>query len=309
MVAKRTGVIKPGYHREHPVTPQPPPAPPSPESVAHSLGCLEVWGGNEAFEGEVTVPGLDVWVWCRPYKGDVHGGDLHYISMCRCHSISRFTIADVCGHGEVVNSLAHRLRSLMRKHINTPDQTRLVRSLNREFQRLKEQNRFATALLATYYPPTDQLIICNAGHPHPLWYDSASQTWCVLESDTPQRLKVATNLPLGVIEQTDYTQFSVRLGVGDIVLMYTDSLIESLSPTGRMLGLHGLMDMAREVGVDAPQAIGGRLIEKLTAFRGGKACEDDQTLLVLRHNASDPPKLSLAEKLRVMTKMLRLVGD
>lgn len=279
------------------------------ERAVQSLDCLDVWGGNNRFDGAISVPGLDVWVWSRPFESQAHGGDIHYISMCRCHSISRFVIADVSGHGEEVDSLARKLRKMMRKHINTPDQTRLVRSLNRAFDRLKQEGSFATALLATYYPPSDHLILCNAGHPPPIWFNKTRGAWQFLTSDAQNTRGTARDLPLGVISKTTYTQFAVKLAPGDVVLIYTDPLIESMNPEGQMLGTHGLLRMAAELDTDQPQRIREQLLARIDEYRQGRSPEDDQTLLVLSHNASDPPKLSLAEKLRVMTKMLRLNAD
>lgn len=281
------------------------------QPTTRSLECLEVWGGNDAFEGAISVPGLDVWVCSDPHESQAHGGDIHYISMCKCHSISRFVVADVSGHGEQVDGLACSLRKMMRKHINTPDQTRLVRSLNRAFDRLKEEGRFATALLATYYPPSDQLILCNAGHPPPLWFNKTSGVWRLLTNDAQNTRGDGGiwNLPLGIIGKTTYTQFAVKLALGDLVLVYTDALIESSGPDGRMLGPQGLLRLVAELDTDKPHRIMPELLGRLQAYRHGQPPDDDQTLLVLHHNASDPPKLSLAEKMRVMTKMLRLHAD
>lgn len=279
------------------------------EPPVHTLDCLDIWGGNDAFEGAISVPGLDVWVWSRPHESQAHGGDIHYISMCKCHSISRFVVADVSGHGEQVDGLARNLRKMMRRHINTPDQTRLVRSLNRAFERLKEDGRFATALLATYYPPTDQLILCNAGHPPPIWFNKTTGVWRFLTSDAQNTRGGIRDLPLGVIGKTTYTQFAVRLALGDLVLIYTDPLIESVDPDGRMLGSQGLLRLAAGLDTDRPQNVREQLLAGLQAYRHGRPPDDDQTLLVLSHNASDPPRLSLAEKIRVMTKMLKLNAD
>ncbi len=281
----------------------------SAKTTTRSLECLDVWGGNNSFDGSISVPGLDVWVWSQPYESQSHGGDIHYISMCRCHSISRFVIADVSGHGEEVDELARQLRKLMRKHINTPDQAQLVRSLNRAFDRLKQEGRFATALLATYYPPTDHLIICNAGHPPPIWFNKASGSWRFLTTDVSDSAGGITDLPLGVIAKTTYTQFAVKLGLDDIVLIYTDPLIESTNAEGKMLGSQGLMELAARLDTDNPHAVCQKLLEALTEYRNGSPPDDDQTLLVLSHNASEPPKLSLAEKFRVMTQMLHFDGS
>ena len=47
-----------------------------------------------------------------------------------------------------------------------------------------------------------------------------------------------------------YTQFAVQLEKGDLVLMYTDSLIESMSTNGSCLGERGLLDLFDEVAND-----------------------------------------------------------
>ncbi len=89
---------------------------------------MEVWGGNGAIHNAISVPGIDAWISSDPYEGNAYGGDIHSVSMCGAGRISRFAIADVAGHGAAVGELAHRLRSLMRKYINTLDQTRFARA-------------------------------------------------------------------------------------------------------------------------------------------------------------------------------------
>ena len=136
----------------------------------HTLQCMEIWGGSEAIDNTIEVPGIDAWITSTPFNGALRGGDIHYVSMCACGRISRFALADVAGHGDEAAALADRLRSLMRRYINTPDQTNLVRALNREMSAIVSGGAFATAVMASYFPPTDHLIVCNAGHPAPLWY-------------------------------------------------------------------------------------------------------------------------------------------
>lgn len=40
------------------------------------------------------------------------------------------------------------------------------------------------------------------------------------------------NLPLGIIEPTPYAQFAVPLQPDDLVVLYTDALIETRDPQG-----------------------------------------------------------------------------
>jgi hypothetical protein len=50
----------------------------------------------------------------------------------------------------------------MRRFINTKRQQSLIHSLNREFTRLEESGRFATAIVASYLSHRNRFTICNA---------------------------------------------------------------------------------------------------------------------------------------------------
>lgn len=273
----------------------------------HALQCKEVWGGNRAIHDAISVPGIDVWIASDPW-GREAGGDIYYVSVCSGGSVSRFVVADVCGHGVSAAEWAIRLRSLMRTYIDTPDLTRFARSLNREFAGLAQFGRFATAVLTTYFAPTEQLIVCNIGHPRPLWYHAQSQRWELLARERPQHGATVRNLPLGILEPTDYAQFAVQLTTGDLVLLYTDALMESSDAEGNPLGEQGLLDLVRGLGsVPAPGMLDA-VLAAVTDYRGGARAGDDETLLVLHHNAGDPPKPSLEGPPRVTATMLGLAS-
>ncbi|UCD29195.1 MAG: serine/threonine-protein phosphatase [Planctomycetota bacterium] len=273
----------------------------------YALQCMEIWGGNHAVDTAVSVTGIDAWVVSQPYAGSETGGDIHYLSMCGHGRLSRFTVADVSGHGGEVGELASTLRKLMWKNINTLDQTQFVRKLNQEFSHLGQAGKFATALLASYYAPTDHLIVCNAGHLPPLWYQAGTQTWKFLKHDISDRLDNITNLPLGIIEPTDYYQFAVRLEKDDLILIYTDSLIEAQSVSGEQLGQGGLLKLVNQLDVSNTGRLCHLLVDVIAQYRNGAPADDDLTVLLLHHNAADPPQQSIGDMLRVMGKMMGLV--
>ncbi len=276
-------------------------------TTVHTVQCMEVWGGNQPTRSAIAVPGIDAWLSSSPQDGDRRGGDIYFASTCGGGRISRFVIADVSGHGRSVSKLAMQLRRLMKKHVNTLDQTRFARMLNHELRRLASDGHFATAILATYFAPTDHLLVCNAGHPLPLLYRAATGGWGIMKrrqiAERPTELR---NLPFGLVKRTDYVQFAVRLAKGDIVVIYTDALIEARNPHGEFLGREGLLALARQQDTDRPQDLNGALLNAVAKYRGGAPSEDDETLLVLHHNAADPPKQSLVQKSRAMARMLGL---
>lgn len=278
-----------------------------PEQSPLALQCMEVWGGNQRIERELEVPGIEAWVSSRVY-GEAsdesrHGGDVYYVSNCMAGKISRFALADVSGHGEHVAELGLNLRKLMRKHINAPDQAGFARALNEEFAGLASRGKFATALLCSYYTPTDQLIICNAGHPRPIRFDASKQEWLFLDQASPEAQDRVANLPLGIIEPTDYHQFAVTLGPGDLVVVYTDALTEARSPAGQLLNEDGLINLVRQL-TPAPSGDFGRsLLSAIDRYRNGGPLEDDQTLLVLRHNAQEPPRYTMGQRVRTIGRL------
>jgi phosphoserine phosphatase RsbU/P len=272
----------------------------------HRLQCMELWGGNQAVEKGVTTPGLDLWVYSRPHEGAAGGGDVHYVSLCGGGMITRFILADVSGHGASVAELAWSLRALMRRNINRKDQARLVQSLNREFAELAKLSRFATAVVATYLTTGDRLTVCNAGHPRPLYRRASTGEWVVVSHDTTTADSGPSDLPLGILDETGYTQVELPLGRGDLVLFYTDALTEAEDAGGRQLGEAGLLDLVRRLDPTNPAALPAALVAALDAIRGGRPAGDDLTFLLLHHNAGPTRPPGLLETLGVYAKVLGL---
>lgn len=277
------------------------------ERQTHQIECMEIWGGNQATNSAVAVSGIDAWVVSEPVGGATSGGDIHFVSTCGGGRIARFAVADVAGHGMPASDLAVRLRRMMRRNINRLDQTRFARRLNREFAPLSQEGVFATALLASYFAPTDHLIVCNAGHPPPLWYRSSAQTWQQLEHTIPNRLAEAVNLPLGIIEPTDYYQFAVQLQKGDLVLIYSDGLIEARNDKNKLLGREGFLDLLRRIDAAHTQTVCRSVLDAVSTYRGDVPPQDDLTLVVLHHNGGRPPRQSIGQMVRTMGKMFGLV--
>ena len=264
-----------------------------------TLACMEVWGGNEAIDSMVEVPGLMAYVYSRPYKGALAGGDVHYVSSCGTGRITRLMIADVAGHGDKVAQLARNLRDLMRRFVNHLDQTQFVAMLNKEFGAASSAGRFATAIVATYWAETDFLVASNAGHPRPLWYRAKTRSWRILQDKPrPDELdgvggRAPSNLPLGIDDVSTYDQFAINLQPGDVVLFYSDSLTEAINPEGEMLGEAGLLGMVQQFDTRDARRLGGQLTDRIAQFCGNKLPDDDMTVMAITCTGrKQPPRLS-----------------
>lgn len=271
-------------------------------TAGRAMVCMEVAGGNVAFEGGLSLPGLDAWVITRPHGGAASGGDVHYLSSCATGRITRLLLADVSGHGERVGRTSAALRDIMRRNVNFVDQDRVVRALNAEFAGVAG-GRFATAIVGTYWEPTARLTLANAGHPRPLLRRRGEAVWSVVSVEDGEAVGAGrrgrrgrrarevrardglTDLPLGIEAGAAYRQVSVRLGRGDSLLLYTDALVEAGAASGGQIGEAGFVELlgGRDAG-DAAAFLRGLLAD--VEARGGGALDDDATAILLRRSES-----------------------
>jgi serine phosphatase RsbU (regulator of sigma subunit) len=272
----------------------------------HLMQCLEVWGGNQAVDSGVIMAGVDAWLYSQPFEGHDRGGDVHFVSSCATGRLTRMLVADVSGHGSAVADTAAALRRVMRRYMNHIDQQRFVEVLNAEFAALAKAGHFATTVAATYYAPTRELAICTAGHPPPLHYSVAARQWTIVR-DTCAKIdndRSPSNIPLGIDDLGNYDQQKLRIGVGDLVLLYTDSLIESRDRDGRLLGVDGLLDVVREIDVTQPESFIDSLLARIRSMHSGNLAGDDVTALLFRPNALSP-RVPIGTRIRANWLMLK----
>jgi serine phosphatase RsbU (regulator of sigma subunit) len=269
------------------------------------LRCMDIWSGNRSVVNEVSTPGMEIFLSSQPYRGESRGGDVHYVSLCAGGVVTRLILADVSGHGEAVDGVSQALRSLMRRFMNFSSQARLIRDLNREFTRLSHAGRFATAIVATYLSARHQFMLCNAGHPRPLWFSQKTRSWSFINSELIESGQ-ATNLPLGFDESTEYQQFELPVAEGDLIVLYTDGLTETLQDDETLLGEAGLLGIVSAIDTADTREFGRTLMQRLRDSSGNRPNEDDMTILVLKFVAARRRTPGVREKLNAYARVLGL---
>ena len=266
--------------------------------------CMEVWGGSHLADHATEFSGLDAWVYSKPYGAAARGGDVVYASSCATGRITRLMVADVAGHGLAVAGTAADLRLLMRRFVNTLDQTELVGHLNRQFAALSAQAAFATAVVATYFAPTRRLTLCNAGHPRPLIYSAARNEWRFLSNDGSPLAAGPRNLPLGILDIADYDASDVELQEGDCVLAYTDALMEAQDADGEMLGEDGVLRLLRLMGEVDPPRLTATLLGEIESRYPENLAADDVTVMLVRASSRET-RYTLGDRLKAAGRLMR----
>ncbi len=245
-----------------------------------------------------------MWVYSKPHGEAQSGGDVYYASSCATGRICRLLLADVSGHGSSVAATAADLRTLMRRFVNRLDQAEFVRLLNQQFVALSRAGDFATAIVATFFEPSRRLTVCNAGHPRPLLYRAAARQWDFLGHEDTVGRTSPRNIPLGLLDLSEYQQFDIELAPGDCVLSYTDALIESNDADGEMLGENGVLRVVRLLGEEKPQQLTEALLAEIAGRYPGNLSADDVTVMVARASGFKV-RYSFREKLGALGQFSR----
>jgi serine phosphatase RsbU (regulator of sigma subunit) len=252
----------------------------------HELKCMEIWSGHRSVENNTVSRGLEAWIFSEPYHGESNGGDVHYMSLCVGGIVTRLVLADVSGHGSEVAQTSVALRSLLRKFMNSKSQDGLVAAINREFTALEQYSRFATAVVLTYLSHKRRLLVTNAGHPNPLFFSKSTGKWKFLSdgnaADEDGFQESPSNLPLGILDSTSYTKFSLPISEGDMLILYTDAFVEAMNLEGTLLGETGLKTTIEAIATELPCAEYGRKLRQAVRNYASGVSSDDETLIILR---------------------------
>lgn len=242
------------------------------------MSCMEVWGGNSPTDTRIERPGLSCRIWSRSFGASEAGGDVYFLSSCASGRLTRFLLADVCGHGESAADGARAVRELMRQNVNRLRQTQLVEAVNRDLAGGHMLGRFATALIGTWFTPSSSMVLSNAGHPPPLLYRASTGSWSV----SPVRRRghgEIQNMPLGIDQSTGYNETRIKMGLGDRLLCYTDALSESRDAEGNCILTQGLAELVQSLGGTPTDTLIPRILEELESASAGNLDRDDVTVM------------------------------
>jgi serine phosphatase RsbU (regulator of sigma subunit) len=184
------------------------------------------------------------------------------------------TVADVAGKGVPAALLMATFQASLRTLSATPcSLPELLRGLN-QYACAHSQGgrRFTTAVLVELDAAAHSLAYINAGHNAPVLRR---------RSGAVERLEVG-GVPLGILEDASYPAGAASFVPGDLLLIFTDGLVEAVNHAGEEYGEERMLGLL--AGTDGADATGvlRRLMADLDAFVGGAHQHDDITCLVLR---------------------------
>jgi sigma-B regulation protein RsbU (phosphoserine phosphatase) len=87
--------------------------------------------------------------------------------------------------------------------------------------------------------------------------------------------------PVGMFSNFTYEESVVQLDPGDLVLAYTDGVVEAVNPAGEEWGVEGLRRAATDSKAHSADDMVEAIFESMDEFSRGRQT-DDATVIVLR---------------------------
>jgi sigma-B regulation protein RsbU (phosphoserine phosphatase) len=188
-------------------------------------------------------------------------------------------VGDVVGHGLEAALYMLTLRGSLRSSCAwIDDGPRVFAHLNEELGRDMKDGEFVTLLFVDLDQSTRSFRVLAAGHPPPLLYRSSR--------DTFEELPFGGPLLAGGMESEYAAAAPVPLENGDILVLYTDGIIESQSRDApddvrAIFGETRLRDAVRHRAGASSRDIVAGILDDVRAYTGNAPPDDDRTLVVV----------------------------
>lgn len=219
-----------------------------------------------------VLPGIQIGTIWNPLEGVC--GDYYDIIVSRKDRIS-FVMGDVAGKG--INSVIvmSMLRAMLRLTVNTKKTagTILEWANHGIAGETFSTDHFASLALINYDPLQKTAEIATGGTTPVFYYSS--------QTKTVKQISTASE-PIGVDKESEYKDVLQNIATGDILITYTDGLVEALNEDGAQYSKDSLLRIISSSAQSTGKDIANLVKSDIKKFIGNSSLRDDQSLLVIK---------------------------
>ena len=218
------------------------------------------------------VSSISLAAYSLPAKGV--SGDYYDVINIRRGQIL-LAVCDVAGKGIPASLVMVMIRTIIHLVAHQPGMTvgRILDVVNWGIAGKVSLDRFATLALLSYDFASKRLEYSNAAH-HPLLiFRAADKSFETLDTE---------GIPIGLEKKTKYNQINTVLQPADIVVLYTDGIIEAMNDQGSQYTLEALQKVILAHHEFPPEKLKRAIIEDMNGFVGKAKQHDDQTFLLMK---------------------------
>ncbi|EEV19766.1 SpoIIE family protein phosphatase [Treponema vincentii] len=182
--------------------------------------------------------------------------------------------ADVAGKSIHACIVMVMIRSLLYLITNTAQSTQSILDiLNKGITGKISIDHYASISLLAYIPAEKSIEYVNAGTQSLLLWKASAKKLVRLEQKSD---------PIGVDIKSVYTCKKIPVEKGDIAVLFTDGIIETLNDRGEPFGLKALAELLAANASLPAKAITDTINKQLKIFMGKTSPHDDQTVMIIK---------------------------
>lgn len=151
-----------------------------------------------------------------------------------------------------------------------PSPPKVLHYLNNTICQISDTRTFVTFAYVLLNAKQKSMRVATAGHPALLYSNGKT----IAEVRTP-------NLPLGVKNDQTFKQIQMAFKRGDLLVLYTDGIIEAADKKGEQFGLQRLRRLIEQTSGSA-ETLQASIIESIKAHSVSKDLRDDATVVVVK---------------------------
>ena len=215
------------------------------------------------------LSGIDIYVHSQPAR--IVSGD-YYDFFSYEDGTQGIVMADVMGKGLPASMLMSNLQASLR--ILGPeykDLNLLAARLNELFRYNLKLIRFISIFLSIVDTDAGTLQYCNAGHNPAIWWEASTASIRMLEPTGPA---------VGLIKNPEYESREIHFHHGDLLVFYTDGLVESQNSNRLEFGQDRLVDFIKNHHHNSAENILTELLDTVKNF--SEKLHDDITILIMK---------------------------
>lgn len=223
----------------------------------------------------------------RYLPASMMGGDFFHIARLS-DDTAGVCICDVMGHGVRAALITAMLRALIETHaVDAADPGRLLTQLNNEFTRIMKQTGtlvFATVLYCVINIRGRDAQFARAGHPAPLHVRRTTG-----EVQTVASGEGSSGPAMGLISNAQFKTTEAKLAPGDLLLFFTDGVVEAENKGSSYFGIEGLQKSIRSNVNQPTEFLLEAIISDVYNFAGSRVLTDDACLVFAELQSSASP--------------------
>lgn len=181
-------------------------------------------------------------------------------------------VGDVVGKGIAASLLMASVRAALRAHVeDVYDLDEVMGRVNNALTRDTRDNEFATVFYGTLDAQTRRLTYCSAGHdPALLWRNGEVQEL------------TTGGMVLGIRKDEPYEKGLVNLQTGDVLLVYSDGVVDATNFHGEKFGRSRIRDAVADMADKPARDIVNHVLWQVRRFAGLNHRPDDMTIVAVK---------------------------